>query len=88
MGISGYCLLPVLIIVSRLQYVRSQENACSTLRTQVNIVKRLTVERNGSPITVDCVASVVMNKCEGTCTSHVSPSVVQYPGFRKVIQPA
>lgn len=75
----------VLLMVSfKMAAVSGQQDGCQTLQTEVDLVKQMSVEHQGSTIIVDCVATVTMNKCEGTCMSQVSPSVVHFPGLMKV----
>lgn len=57
---------------------------CQTLRTEIRVTKEKTYEYNGRRIRLYCTGEVPMNKCEGSCTSQVSPSVVHFPGFKKV----
>lgn len=63
---------------------RSSPETCSTERTEMDITRTLTVTHEGVLKTVDCVARVSVNECEGSCLSTASPNVHTYPDFKKV----
>ena len=57
---------------------------CNTDFTEIFLNKEEPYEYNGRPARLTCYRKVMIRKCEGTCTSEVSPSVVRFPGFKKV----
>lgn len=63
--------------------VRAFES-CQTLGTEIVVTKEKTQDLEGRPVRLLCVGTVNTKKCEGTCMSQVSPSVVKFPGFLKV----
>lgn len=63
---------------------RTSPETCSTERTEMDITRTLTVTHEGVLKTVDCVARVSVNECEGSCLSTASPNVHTYPDFKKV----
>ena len=73
-------------VVLVLASVASAFADCQTLLTEILVTKEKTYEYNGRRIRLVCAGNVMVNKCEGACTSEVSPSVVQFPGFKKVRQ--
>lgn len=62
---------------------RTSPETCSTERTEMDITRTLTVTHEGVLKTVDCVARVSVNECEGSCLSTASPNVHTYPDFKK-----
>ena len=59
-------------------------DSCETLMTSIYVTKQIAHEHNGQRLRLTCVGQVEIAKCEGACTSQVSPSVVHFPGFKKV----
>lgn len=57
---------------------------CNTEFTEIFVNKEKPYEYNGRPTRLTCYRKITIRKCEGTCTSEVSPSVVRFPGFKKV----
>ncbi|CAH1789594.1 unnamed protein product [Owenia fusiformis] len=72
----GWCVLWTQNVISA--------DRCETLQTELHVTKQKTVEYNGRTVRLICTGVVLVNKCEGTCSSEVSPSVVHFPGFKKV----
>jgi hypothetical protein len=70
----------LLALVSDLEAFES----CQTLGTEIVVTKEKTQDVEGQPVRLMCVGTVTTKKCEGTCMSQVSPSVVKFPGFLKV----
>nr|XP_022309064.1 partner of bursicon-like [Crassostrea virginica] len=56
---------------------------CNTEQTEMDITRTLTITHDGVLKTVDCVARVRVNECEGVCLSTASPNVHTYPDFKK-----
>ena len=77
----------VLIVLSlSLAVTYCWDDNCQTHLTDVEIVKDLSIELNGQQVMVNCIGRVRVHKCEGTCESKVTPSVLHHPGFNKVGQ--
>ena len=57
---------------------------CNTEQTEMDITRTLTITHDGVLKTVDCVARIRVNECEGVCLSTASPNVHTYPDFKKV----
>ncbi len=57
---------------------------CMTLQTEILVHKEKIYDYNGRRVRLICAGNVLINKCEGYCLSQMSPSVVQFPGFKKV----
>ncbi|XP_060062469.1 partner of bursicon-like [Ylistrum balloti] len=57
---------------------------CETKSIEMNIVRVMNVEYEGTMRNAVCVASVLVNECDGTCVSRVTPSVSRFPGFDKI----
>lgn len=78
--------LAVSVAIALLTLATSTEgyDNCQTLLTEITVTKPKTYEYNGRRIRLMCAGKVMVNKCEGACTSEVSPSVVHFPGFKKV----
>ncbi|GAB6021191.1 hypothetical protein CHUAL_003816 [Chamberlinius hualienensis] len=60
------------------------ESSCETLPSTIHVSKEVTDE-NGQLLRT-CEGEVAVNKCEGTCSSQLQPSVVQSSGFLKDCQ--
>ncbi|XP_041366997.1 partner of bursicon-like [Gigantopelta aegis] len=74
----------ILFIISvSLAVTNSWEDNCQTHLTDVEIVKDLSIELNGQQVMVNCIGRIRVHKCEGTCESKVTPSVLHHPGFNK-----
>ena len=71
------------LVITFATFTSAYEN-CQTLLTEIQVIKEKTYEYNGRRIRLMCAGNVMVNKCEGACTSEVSPSVVHFPGFKKV----
>nr|ARS73218.1 bursicon beta [Deroceras reticulatum] len=56
---------------------------CMFQDSTVHIDKDLLITRNGETFRSNCLGTVSMKKCEGTCDSAVTPSVQSPDGFRK-----
>ena len=69
------------IFMSRRQ---RDEGHCNTETRNLDIVREISLEYQGSVITVNCVKTIVAKECEGACLSKVSPSVHHFPDFEKV----
>lgn len=63
------------------RHVSSQD--CETLGSEIRVNKFLNVEHHGRQMNVRCGVRLSLNKCEGTCWSYESPSVIDPRGFRK-----
>ncbi|XP_048755162.1 partner of bursicon-like [Ostrea edulis] len=61
---------------------RARES-CNTERTEMDITRTMSVTYNGEQKTVECVARVRVNECEGVCLSTASPNFNSYPDFNK-----
>ncbi|CAL1528787.1 unnamed protein product [Lymnaea stagnalis] len=61
----------------------TESDDCNLLQSTVPITRFATLSHRGNSVGVMCTGDVVLNKCEGTCVSSVSPSVTTYPGYRK-----
>lgn len=72
------------LLVSLQPFLVSATDNCQTLVTDIMITDEKIYEYNGRRIRLTCAGMVSVNKCEGACTSEVSPSVVHFPGFKKV----
>ena len=57
---------------------------CMTLQTEILVHKEKIYDYNGRRVRLICAGNIRINKCEGYCLSQMSPSVVQFPGFKKV----
>ncbi|BFY97301.1 hypothetical protein BsWGS_00341 [Bradybaena similaris] len=60
-----------------------QYDDCRLQQSVVPISKHMPVTLEGRVVTAVCSRSVSLNKCEGTCQSSVTPSVLTHPGFRR-----
>lgn len=60
----------------------ADDDTCETLSSTIKIVKEETDE-SGNVIKT-CEATIMVNKCEGLCSSHLHPSVSYATGFIKV----
>ena len=76
------CIFLVLVLVCAC--VTHAFESCQTLNTEVVVKKAKTVEINGRRLHLLCAGAVPVKNCEGACRSQVAPSVVQFPGFKKV----
>lgn len=61
---------------------RGQNTACQTLPSTVHVVKE--EYNNDGMLGRSCEGDLSVTKCEGTCISKVTPSVVTPNGFLKV----
>ncbi|KAH9525359.1 hypothetical protein Btru_001152 [Bulinus truncatus] len=61
----------------------SPNDDCQFLQSTVQITRKVTVIKHGYPVNIYCTGDVLLNKCEGSCESSVSPSVTTHPGFKK-----
>ncbi|ELT87390.1 hypothetical protein CAPTEDRAFT_174194 [Capitella teleta] len=76
-------LFGLVLLLSTSKADTSQEE-CNTLHSTVTFSSPKTIElEDGRRRRIFCTGEVTVKKCEGFCTSRVSPSVVQYPGFKK-----
>ncbi|XP_055884850.1 partner of bursicon-like [Biomphalaria glabrata] len=75
----------VLVSLSLFPYLvfTSSNDDCQLLQSTVPIARVTTALNLGYPVPVVCSGDVMLNKCEGTCESSVSPSVTTHPGFKK-----
>jgi hypothetical protein len=60
------------------------ENRCETLPSKIRVTKE-EHDQAGNVIRV-CEGSIIVNKCEGTCLSHLRPSITTPTGFLKVLK--
>ncbi len=60
------------------------ENSCETLPSKIRVTKE-EHDQAGNVIRV-CEGSIIVNKCEGTCLSHLRPSITTPTGFLKVLK--
>lgn len=84
MAKSGVFLTFLGVVCVQGRLFRTSPETCSTERTEMDITRTLTVTHEGVLKTVDCVARVSVNECEGSCLSTASPNVHTYPDFKKV----
>ncbi|XP_064648195.1 partner of bursicon-like [Lineus longissimus] len=77
-------LLATLIVTS--QAAAGDDDLCETLETELYVTKEKTYDYNGRTRRLLCGGTIMVTKCEGLCKSHVQPSVVHYPGFKKSCQ--
>ncbi|CAE1258775.1 unnamed protein product [Acanthosepion pharaonis] len=69
------------LLMLAVRHVSSQD--CETLGSEIRVNKFVNVEHHGRQMNVRCGVQLSLNKCEGTCWSYESPSVIDPRGFRK-----
>ena len=84
MNISRCALGHALVLLALLGVLAEATERCQTLSTNVFVTKEKTYEYNGRRVRLLCAGNLDVTKCEGACLSQVSPSVVHFPGFKKV----
>ncbi|OWF55487.1 Partner of bursicon [Mizuhopecten yessoensis] len=79
-----FSVIATLMLCMFLRGGESLVDNCETKQIEMNIVRTLPVSYGGRSRNAVCVANVLVNECDGTCVSRVTPSVSQFPGFDKI----